>query len=378
MSVSTKLTYTYDDGQRPHLYARARTYKDKHKTDYSELNELVSVSIRNGRNEGLTLDQHGFELTTHSTTMRTADFYNKNESEIKSDYYGEIADMVKERTGAAYVHCFHHQVRNGDVSSAKSQKQYASDVHTDSSASDSENTFWDALQEMEKLNVDVAPFKQGRYLYINAWRNISDVNKIQDNHLALCDETSLIKPDDYIPYDFFSDGYHGAHYNLSSRHSDLHRWYYFPEMSKDEVILFKQFDSDPTRSARMCFHASFQDTTAPPDAPQRESIEVRCMAFFPDHTPNTCPSPDGAIRVLCSSVFLQLEYLHMLPYMTKWRLVDLMKKKGWEEVLDELIKDKDNIVGIKKASHEKKERIRAMAIAQGFEQHCQRVAASEE
>ena len=43
-------------------------------------------------------------------------------------------------------------------------------------------------------------YKSGRFLYLNAWRNISDT-PIGNNHLAVCDETSLVAPDDYIPTD---------------------------------------------------------------------------------------------------------------------------------------------------------------------------------
>ena len=33
-------------------------------------------------------------------------------------------------------------------------------------------------------------------------------------------------------------------YVLNERNSNSHRWYYFPNMTKSEVILFKQWDSD--------------------------------------------------------------------------------------------------------------------------------------
>ena len=59
-------------------------------------------------------------------------------------------------------------------------------------------------------------------------------------------------------------------------------------MKKDECLLFKQWDSDTTQGGRMCFHTSFHDENAPESA-ARESIETRCLVFFPDHEPNTCP-----------------------------------------------------------------------------------------
>ena len=59
------------------------------------------------------------------------------------------------------------------------------------------------------------------------------------------------------------------------------RRYYYSAMKKNEVILFKQWDSDPTLSGRITFHTAFSDPAAPPDAPTRQSIEVRAIAFFP-------------------------------------------------------------------------------------------------
>lgn len=60
-------------------------------------------------------------------------------------------------------------------------------------------------------------------------------------------------------------------------------------MSKDELLLFKHWDSDRTKPARTCFHTAFNNPNAGKDVPVRESIEVRAYAYFPDHKPNTCP-----------------------------------------------------------------------------------------
>jgi hypothetical protein len=50
-------------------------------------------------------------------------------------------------------------------------------------------------------------------------------------------------------------------------------------MEANEAMLLKCFDSDTTR-ARFTAHSAFDDPTTPPDAPPRESIEVRTLAFF--------------------------------------------------------------------------------------------------
>ena len=57
-----------------------------------------------------------------------------------------------------------------------------------------------------------------------------------------------------------------------------HRWYYFPEMGVDEVLLFKNHDSAQTGAWRVP-HAGLRDPTCSPTRP-RLSIEARVLAFF--------------------------------------------------------------------------------------------------
>jgi hypothetical protein len=59
-----------------------------------------------------------------------------------------------------------------------------------------------------------------------------------------------------------------------------HRWFYFPQMRRDEVLLIKCFDSETDGRARLSVHSAFEDPTSPHDAAPRESIEIRAFAFF--------------------------------------------------------------------------------------------------
>jgi hypothetical protein len=59
-----------------------------------------------------------------------------------------------------------------------------------------------------------------------------------------------------------------------------HLWFYFPEMQRDEAIVFKVYDSQTHGRARFTPHTSFIDPSTPSDAPPRQSIEVRTFAFF--------------------------------------------------------------------------------------------------
>ncbi len=59
-----------------------------------------------------------------------------------------------------------------------------------------------------------------------------------------------------------------------------HRWFYFPEMRRNEALVFKCYDSATDSRARFTAHTAFNDPTSPPDAAPRESIETRTLAFF--------------------------------------------------------------------------------------------------
>ena len=61
-------------------------------------------------------------------------------------------------------------------------------------------------------------------------------------------------------------------------YSPAHRWWYFPDMTPDEVIFLKFYDSDH-RTAWRCPHTAFRDSSRP-DAHERRSIEYRGIAFF--------------------------------------------------------------------------------------------------
>ena len=87
---------------------------------------------------------------------------------------------------------------------------------------------------------------------------------------------------DYIETDyhgkFMESEYSIKQYGLNVKNSDRHRWYYFPNMTKPEVILFKQWDTDPQRATNLCFHTAFSDPSAPLGSGPRQSIEIRMIA----------------------------------------------------------------------------------------------------
>lgn len=63
-------------------------------------------------------------------------------------------------------------------------------------------------------------------------------------------------------------------------HAKHHAWLYFPEMTSDEVLVFKQYDTREDRMERRgVFHTAVK-TPSRPDTPARRSCEVRVVCIF--------------------------------------------------------------------------------------------------
>jgi hypothetical protein len=70
----------------------------------------------------------------------------------------------------------------------------------------------------------------------------------------------------------------GEVYSLT--YSPNHRWYYFPKMQRNEVLLLKCFESADDGRARFTAHTGFDDPASAADAAPREIIEARMLLFF--------------------------------------------------------------------------------------------------
>ena len=102
---------------------------------------------------------------------------------------------------------------------------------------------------------------------------------MQNWPLALCDASS-IEPADFLPTDLVYPDKVGETFSL--RANPAHRWYYYPQLRPDEVLLLKIYDSRTDIAARAGAHTAFDDPTTPAEAPPRRSIELRALVFFDD------------------------------------------------------------------------------------------------
>ncbi len=205
--------------------------------------------------------------------------------------------------------------------------------------------------------------RKGRYAIINAWRNIATA-PIQDSHLAVCDARSVIAPDDFVPFDIVSATEVSETYHLDPGQHNFHKWYYYPNMRKQEILLFMQYDSNPMTKTRYAFHTAVRSPHAAPNAPPRESIECRCIAFFPDHTPNTIPSTiykdNEIVSVAANEILESLKYpLHWPADARKWMASELYANGGVGRIIHELVNGgaKRKQYGLEKASKQQLDEI---------------------
>jgi hypothetical protein len=214
----------------------------------------------------LSLEREGFLLARHDTAVK--DFYDA--AEIKSVYYPEMERLVARATGAAKVVVFDHTVRSGERAVERGLRQPVRLVHNDYTEKSGPQRVRDLLPPEEAEHR-----LRHRFVEINVWRPIR--GPVEDTPLAVCDGQT-IAPQDLVATDLKYRDRTGEVYVLTC--NPRHRWYYFPRMRSDEVLFLKCYDSLKDGRARFTAHTAFDDPTTRPDAPPRESIEVRTLAFF--------------------------------------------------------------------------------------------------
>jgi hypothetical protein len=230
--------------------------------------ERHRVDIANGREaRDLALDKNGFVLLEHRTAVR--DFFDVEE--LKRVYYPEVAALIQRVSGARRAVVFDHTLRSGDEAEreAKLVREPVLSAHND-------YTEWSGPQRVRDLMGEEAEqLLQGRFAIIQMWRAIAE--PIRANPLAMADARSVAAEDLLIAERRYPNRV-GQTYRLM--YNPAHRWFYCPEMRRDEAIVFKVYDSAKDGRARFTPHTSFEDPATPRGAAPRQSIEARALAFF--------------------------------------------------------------------------------------------------
>lgn len=218
------------------------------------------VRISSARELRPTLDRQGFTLVPHTSKVRDYE----DEEELITVGRNEAAAIVQAATGASNVYVFDHTVRRHSPDAAR---QPSIRVHNDYTADS-------AKQRVRDFFGDTGASLT--FAFINVWRPIK--HPAVDRPLAFLDARS-VAPADLVATELVYPDRRGETYSVTA--NPQHRWSYFPDVTTNEALLIKCAD---TRDgvAKFTPHTSFDNPIAPPDAPPRESIEFRAIAFFPE------------------------------------------------------------------------------------------------
>ncbi len=275
------------------------------------------TTVRNARlldgQSACGLETNGFELLRCPPDRPSLDFFDHRE--IIQGYYRQCAQIVSQATGAASVTAFDHNVRSDAGKRGKKRIRGGQQVQGPASVAHGDYTLRSAperlqqlarplggndtlrsvldqgqsLIEPERARQALAP--GGRFAIINVWRNIA-AEPVATHPLALCDAQS-VHPEDLVVFEIHYQDRVGENY--FSKYASRHQWYSYPAMIRDEALLIKQWDSagplarseggradsdDAQSPCTFSFHTAYHDPSTPPDAPERWSIEVRCIALY--------------------------------------------------------------------------------------------------
>ncbi|TVS12984.1 MAG: methyltransferase [Wenzhouxiangella sp.] len=209
-------------------------------------------------------------LLTHRSEV--SDFYD--DAQLRSTYHAELIELLQRVTGARRVEVFDDTRRSSSVSKQRQHgaRDPANIVHNDythdSGPRRLEDFFSDSPDQASRL-------KQRRFAIVNAWRPIGE--PVVDHPLVVCDART-VGDDDLVAVERRGADRTGE--LQVALHQPEQRWYYYPRMNRDEVLLFKTYDSALDGRTRFTPHSSCKDPRAPANAAPRESLETRCLLFF--------------------------------------------------------------------------------------------------
>lgn len=218
---------------------------------------------------------NGFVLLSHETVVRDWD-------DVPQAFCDEIEQIIRTRLlpgRRIEVQQRPTPLRRGRGTTTP---QYANGVHSDGPLTAelyAENVAAFAGEEARKWWLDRYQRDEvAGFMSVDFWRTTNMTGPLQHMPLALCAPSSLERGD-ILPMQFIGIAPEGRmSHHLALRFNPAHQWYFYPEMTVDEVLAFKLCEfwkDDPDAHPQNCFHSAFAHPDTPPDAEERQSCEHR-------------------------------------------------------------------------------------------------------
>ncbi|MFT5114314.1 MAG: hypothetical protein ACI8P9_003651 [Parasphingorhabdus sp.] len=257
------------------------------------------------------LIRNGFELFDAPFTNTKLDFLDHQQ--VVEHYYAECEAIMQQATGGR-AYAFDHNVRSAAGKQSKQRIKGGQQVQGPAHTVHGDYTLTSAPQRLRDLarppsGNDTLRYKLSqeqslldaeeinallennqRFAIINVWRNIV-IEPVVMHPLALCDGKT-VAPEDLVVFEIHYPDRIGENY--FARHSNKQQMFYYPLMTRDEALLIKQWDSaGPLATSKgeladnssdepctFSFHSAFKCPDTPEDAPDRWSVEVRCIVIY--------------------------------------------------------------------------------------------------
>ncbi len=240
---------------------------EREKSTFTLIAHRMAIDDARPLQADLALETTGFVWLRRPTAV--TDF--SDSKHVDEAYFPEVAALMRSLTGAERVVVFGKVVRDGALQESPHRPVY--NAHVDYNV-ETVRAAAARLLEPDEMELRLAQ----RIVFANVWRPIAPVECAP---LAVCDASSVERVDlVYGPIGGKSASGvpNAAGWNLA--HNPGHRWRYVPDMQPDEVLVFKQCDTDQDR-VQWSAHTAFDDPASPIDAKPRRSIEVRTLSFLP-------------------------------------------------------------------------------------------------
>ncbi|KAI1453720.1 putative 7 alpha-cephem-methoxylase [Annulohypoxylon moriforme] len=237
-------------------------------------NEVVH-NLR-GVEDRFNLDDNGFTVKHQEFCLETID-----EDAVKKFYLPSLETLLRELLGSdAEIFWFDWRTRSSDKS--KTTFSPGTKINLDDRTIDLapvtavhvDQTKVAAVNRVHRhMGKRAEELLKGRVRIINIWRPY-DVC-VESYPIAVLDG-STVPPEKLVDVDVVRQSYIGESY-YPLQH-DGYQWYFVDKQTKEDVLLFKMYDSCEVAKAKCCPHASFNQRTTGESKP-RQSIEARALVF---------------------------------------------------------------------------------------------------
>lgn len=246
----------------------------------------IETDIHDGRRQKrLNWVKHGFEL--RSLPSKVDDWQDADE--VIAKHHPEVTDLMTDELDCDAVLFYPSIVRGLGTSDDELAPIHAAHSDYTERYQAMLRTPGHPYISVLKPSMNVAGVSSAdianaaRVVTLQLWRNIGPVSP--GRPLAFCDATTVGRDclQSHLVEEYAGKTTQFESFLLKPPPDDsTYRWSTFPEMTDDEVVMLRSYDSDRAQSGEPFWtpHGAFDDPKAAADAGDRVSVELRAICLF--------------------------------------------------------------------------------------------------